>query len=249
MDWLVNNFNHRTPVEDGQYENERTVAYWNWLESAYDNCTSNSEPIALDHTGLELHQLKNDHDADFEAIYMSHSIGHSWGKYSALGDIYSIREPYGRPLVTLLVIDGVVVHAREDHNAALSEKNQGTLTRFADSQEWQIRAEPPFLVSLSDEQNTAINYCFREADSNRKYFGRVVFSGRPSQEALKAKLSEFPTCVIDLKSWGLTPLSPTNPGRYELLSIQSTDEPADEPLKALLDGVFAQDTIPNPSQI
>lgn len=173
-------FKKRIPALSEQQEMKRVSQYWKYLDAKSSNIIDSSLDL-----GAGWHKLRNEDDADYEAWYMKHSIGHSWDKYSKIGDIYSMRDHNNIPEVTILVKDGVIIHAREERNIRLSPEHMERMKQFAKKMDFIIQPDEfEFDVWLDNEsQNTAIRYLYRSPDGNK--IMQVVMEGRISQDDIE----------------------------------------------------------------
>lgn len=218
----------RSPLQDPAAEADRTAAYWAWIDDA--EVQGATPPVATASNGGHWAQLLSADDADFEAAHMRHSIGHSWAKYSTMGEIYSLRSPQGIPEATVLVAGGVVIHAREHRNARLSSENMRALEDFATESGWAIKPDTlPFDV-LQDEQapNTKFVYLLR-GGGNAKLFSEAVVAGHLTDrqiasmaEAMGAENRFVPS---DIGLPGLDGGGNSDCAAHELLAIRFTSEP------------------------
>ena len=220
----------RIPLADEAAEAMRTNSYWAWLTERADHIADAARPVVkMDEGHWAL--LQNGADADYEALHLRHSIGHSWGKYSTFGDIFSLRDGDNRPQATVLVADKVVVHAREAENARLSVANEAALQAFTEVMGFSIKADPlPFdMLKTPDDQadrltNTRMRYLHR-ADDNTKTIGSVVLEGRLSDRQINALASGLKDGRVFLPNRvGLDPLASASGTPHELLSIKFVED-------------------------
>lgn len=171
----------RRPAEDPREEERRKAAYWDWLSRTAATLTARGAAVAPATHG-SWHRLTSPQDADFEAVHMQHSIGHSWDLYSGFGDLYSLRDADGIPQATVLVSDGVVVHAREQQNARLSPENLAELRAFAAERGWAVKPDPLRFDTLfgNDGPNTRVTLVERRPEGKR--FLAFTVAGRMSPE-------------------------------------------------------------------
>lgn len=175
----------RVPLDCRKAEEARTTAYWRWLEGVPAAVCGKGRHISNISDGGHWSLLETASDADFEALHMRHSIGHSWEKYSGVGYIYSLRSAYGIPQATILVKDDAVVHAREHENARLSEANMHALETLAAEMGWIVIVEGRVFDSHEDGDATAtrIRYLKRYG-TNEKTFATVVLDGRLNEKQI-----------------------------------------------------------------
>lgn len=224
----------RVPLSDEVDENERKAAYWAYLDAAAAEgaVVDSASHVADAAEGGHWVRLVSAADADFEALHMRHSIGHSFGKYGAFGEIFSLRSADGLPQATVLFSGGEAVHAREHQNARLSDGNMAELAAFAASMGMTVRAEPSFDLLAWDEAaaNTRLDYLHRGPDGI-KTFGSVVIAGRATEgmatdlaAALPGGRRFLPEAVgmTDLRASGGDPL-------HEIVALRHVrDEPTCE---------------------
>jgi len=215
----------RSPLEDPAAEDARVDAYWQWLE-----VSTGRDPHA-DFAGYAIHapllwrKIETPAQADHEAWHMRHSIGHSWDKYSALGDIYSLRREGDTPEATVLVVEGLVVHAREHRNARLSPDNKTHLLDFCRLKGFEFKPDPlPFDFHQNDGcSNTMLRALRRQADGS-KDFHEVVFSGR----ATESQVEELVRALDIEMTVPAGSCLPESYGDLELVLIRHVDTPADQ---------------------
>lgn len=165
-------FKKRFPENNELKENKRKAQYWKYLSQIKLNDT------AVD-TGIKgWKQLKTEDDADYEASFMKHSIGHSWSKYSNIGDIFSYRDHNNIPKVTILVKNNEIIHAREERNIRLSKENIKSLHEFAKQMNFKVSLEPyEFDFFLNDNDiNTKIVYLLRK--DNKNHIHSIILEGQ-----------------------------------------------------------------------
>lgn len=128
----------RIPYQDELWDMERRREYWNWSNDLMTLPIDNTRLLANTQDGRKWAILETQGQADFEAYYMQHSVGYNWDHYSAIGDIYGLRDHEGIPRVTILVANNTVVHARRAQNTPLSPADKRDLVHLADIQGWNI---------------------------------------------------------------------------------------------------------------
>ena len=165
-------FKKRFPENNSEKENKRKTQYWKYLKQAKLNDNSIETKVK----GWK--QLLTENDADYEASFMQHSIGHSWLKYSSIGNIFSLRDKNNIPQVTILVKDNKIIHAREEKNIRLSKENIISLNNFAKQMNYQISLEAyEFDFFLNDDDiNTKIIYLLRKDNKNHIY--SIILDGQ-----------------------------------------------------------------------
>lgn len=217
----------RSPDPDATVEAERTGRYWDWLDAQEAPGEAVAEFVTyLANEPLWVRKLTSSAHADHEAHHMRHSIGHSWTKYSGLGDIFSIRSEGEVPQATILVAGNEVIHARGAYNLRLSEEMQSALHVLCDMRGWTIRPEQRKFDHFYDgeEPNTLIRTAIRLEDGSIG-LQETVLEGilMPDQ--------------ADIVEDGLDEQGRFNPGaleelfgdpgvRAEFICIASTSEPA-----------------------
>lgn len=237
---------HREPLADETAETARKEAYWAWLDEL--PLTGAGGEFVADGVSGDAHwrRLMSADDADYEAREMRHSIGHSWGVYGEMGEVFSLRDAENVPQATVLVVDGAVVHAREHQNARLSPENRAELVAFAQSRGWDITPDKYRFEAMRDEApeaaNTRLTLLHRGAGGEKIFFSAVV-SGRFTEEDAAAVHEAFgpdelaaPLISAEDLPGGLLP--PEAAGALEIVSLQHTAEAAgavclDEVLEAL----------------
>lgn len=186
--------NKRIPENDEILEKNRKEEYWNYLILNIKNIKDKSKILAK-YEKFTFNKLNTADDADYEAAFMQHSIGHSWDKYSKFGNIYSIRDNENIPLVTVLVSDNYAIHYREENNARLSIQNKNLLQQFANMLGFKIKEEDNIdIFSNENSQNIKIIYLLRSTD-NVKQFKEITLNGSFSNEQtsnLKFYFNNFP---------------------------------------------------------
>lgn len=224
----------RVPLEDKAAETLRKESYWAEVDAKIW-APAERQPVAASTLTHDLIEINTVEEADFEAFHMRHSIGHSWDHYSKMGEIYSIRNAAGFPLATLLVAAGMVVHARQAHNARLSPDLASVLENFAERFDWTVVPDRlPFdyfpLKAPAAMAGTTVTLIEREGEAGIKTF-TATFGGEIS-EATFGRLCDFlkddPVFDPDILAASFEGEKPT--GAVELRSIQVTD--LDEPLPA-----------------
>jgi hypothetical protein len=158
---------------------------------------------------------------------MRHSIGYCWDQYSALGDLFSLRDGDNRPLVTVLVKDGAIVHAREAANARLSQQNDQALREFAETFGYDIVPdELPFdLLPDDGSPNTRFRYLLRDANNN-KASEELIFPGRLGTDGARDLVNGLRDGrFFDPRALGLPDATElleggADPARHEILSIR-----------------------------
>lgn len=184
----------RAPYADPVEEAARTEAYWVWLDEQPAQIGDAANFADADYRGGRWRQITTSDEADYEARAMRHSIGHSWDKYSGFGDIYSFRNADDVPQMTILVADGVVVHAREHRNARLSKQNRETLMIRAEDMGWDVKPDRFRFEVMTDEDakanNTRVVFVQR-GESNAKTFFTIVVRGRFTADQAQAAHDEF----------------------------------------------------------
>lgn len=215
----------RAPLQDPEAETARVDAYWQWLESSQKRDPQASFAGYAVHAPLLWRKIETAYQADHEAWHMRHSIGHSWDKYSALGDIYSLRSGDKAPEATVLVADGVVVHAREHRNARLSPENMTHLLDFCSLKGFEHKPDAlPFDFHENEGCPNTMLRALRRPPGGGKEFHEVVFPGRATQgqvellvEALQIEMTvPAGSCL------------PESFGDLELALVRHVDLPADQ---------------------
>jgi hypothetical protein len=223
----------RQPLSDWTSESARTQAYWSWLEAKAASVRDGSLDVAHAFGGGRWVRLSSAGDADYEAKHIRHSIGHSWDRYSKIGEIYSLRDEDNLPLATVLVQDvagaKVVVHAREHENARLSVANMAALEAFAESRDYRISQEPlPFDFFDDDGPSTAVKY-FHRAPDGAKTFSTVVLGGRLTrQQATQMAATLADGRLFDPRRVGLASLrhgTGHDPADHEIVTVFHTQAP------------------------
>jgi len=215
----------RSPLEDPAAEDARVDAYWQWLEASTGRDSHGAFAGYAIHAPLLWRKIETADQADHEAWHMRHSIGHSWDKYSALGDIYSLRSEGDTPEATVLVIEGLVVHAREHRNARLSPENQAHLLDFCRLKSFDIKADAlPFDFHENDGCPNTMLRALRRRPDGSKDFHEVVFSGR----ATKSKVEDLIRAMDIEMTVPAGSCLPEIYGDLELVVIRHVDTPADQ---------------------
>ena len=156
---------------------------------------------------------------------MRHSIGHSWDKYSALGDIYSLRSGDDAPEATVLVADGVVVHAREHRNARLSPENMTHLLDFCSLKGFKHKPDAlPFDFHENEGCPNTMLRALQRPPRGGKEFHEVVFPGRVTQEQVEELVRALD---IEMTVPAGSCLSESY-GDIELILLRHVDAPADQ---------------------
>lgn len=218
----------RRPLKDPEAEAARKQAYWDWLDRGDRRLKGMAEFVAYGvNAPLWWRRLETPEQADYEADFMHHSIGHSWDHYSQIGEVYSLRGRDETPKATILVKDGVVIHAREHRNARLAPEHMRALEDLAEMKGWAI--EPDKLVFDHFEnpgtRNTEIRILARQP-SGAKVFTTTILSGSLSAgeaEALSNSLemTERPTFEAGRLSADLADL-----GEVEIVSLKGVNDDA-----------------------
>lgn len=229
----------RYPLADRDAEDQRVLAYWAWLEhqrqqgqeGGSSQFRGDGVRLATSADGRAWVELASADQADFEALHMDHSIGHSWDKYSGLGRIVSLRSLEGLPEATILVAGTAVVHAREFRNTRLSDANEAALHLLAAEMGWTIKPDRHAFDVLYDPEapNTRIVYILRAQDGT-KSFGQATFAGRLSD----ADVNDIARVLEDGKrlmpGWiGLPSLGDAD-AEHELACIRDTRDQATVPV-------------------
>lgn len=226
----------RSPVSDMAGEEQRVSAYWRWLDGHFRADTEHQQRHALD-GGWSWVSLDNEESADYEAMHMRHSIGHSWRKYSSMGDIFSLRDPTNNPQATALIDYGKaqIIHAREHHNARLSEANYERMVHLAHFRGLGIAPEhhavlgrdPAFECWASGTgPNTRVEYLSRDRD-NRKVFAEAVFPGGVHFADLLALQTLIRRGEFHPRWLGLPAIA--DGGRHEIKTISDTTDNPNQP--------------------
>lgn len=215
----------RSPLEDPAAEDARVEAYWKWLEATTGRDRLAAFAGYAVHAPLLWRKIETPTQADHEAWHMRHSIGHSWDKYSAVGDIYSLRSGDDKPEVTVLVADGVVIHAREHRNARLSPENMTHLLDFCILKGFEHKPDAlPFDFHENEGcPNTMLRALRRQTDG-AKDFHQVVFSGR----ATESQVEELIRAMDIEMTVPAGSCLPESYGDLELVVIRHVDLPADQ---------------------
>jgi hypothetical protein len=215
----------RSPLEDAAAEDARVDAYWQWLEASTGRDSHGAFAGYAIHAPLLWRKLETADQADHEAWHMRHSIGHSWDKYSALGDIYSLRSEGDTPEATVLVIEGLVVHAREHRNARLSPENQAHLLDFCRLKGFKHQPDDlPFDFHENDGCPNTMLRALRRPPGGGKEFHEVVFAGRANRQQVE-------DLVLAMISEIIVPAGsclPVSFGDLELALVRHVDVPADQ---------------------
>lgn len=214
----------RVPLDDPEAEEIRKEAYWRRLD-ADGPPIDRARTIGEGADGWRWVVLADAADADFEAYHMRHSVGHSWGRYSAFGTIFGLRSPDGIPKATVLMAGNAAVHAREERNARLSPENEARLEAFAAAGGWTVRKdELPFEAFDGPGANTLVRFLVRDV-SNRKTHGVAVMPGRPGAGAVVRAASSVggarydPDAMPDADAFRIEGAG----GPHEIVSTMPTD--------------------------
>lgn len=225
----------RKPFEDEAAETARKEAYWAWLDEAA--LTGPGGEFVADGVSGDAHwrRLMSADDADYEAREMRHSIGHGWGVYGGMGEVFSLRDAENAPQATVLVVGGVVVHAREHQNSRLSPESRAELGALAQARGWDIRPDKYRFEVMAEEApeavNTRITLLHRGAGGEKLFFSAVV-SGRFTEEDAAAVHETFgpdelAAPLISAKDLPGGLLPPEAAGALEIVSLRHTAEAAD----------------------
>jgi hypothetical protein len=213
----------RIPFADSEAETSRVDAYWQWLEASQERDPQASFAGYAVNAPLLWRKIDTAAQADYEAWHMLHSIGHSWDKYSSLGDIYSLRSGDDEPEATVLVADGVVVHAREHRNARLSPENCSHLLDFCQLKGFVIKPDAlPFDFHENDGCPNTMLRALRRPPEGGKEFHEVVFAGRATKDQVE-------DLVRALDSETMVPAGsclPESCGELEVVVLRHVDTPA-----------------------
>lgn len=225
----------RTPYADPVEEAARTEAYWAWLDAqeTFQECAFVGD---AEHGKGTWRQLTTADQADYEAREMRHSIGHSWDKYSAMGEIYSYRNMIDVPQMTVMVINNVVVHAREHQNTRLSVNNLVTLMMAAHEKGWAVKPDRFRMEAMFDASPEAVNtqlVCVQRDDNNAKTFFTTVLTGTFSEADAQALHDAFGTGVYTSPILRLADLprnifgdpKPNGLEDLEIVSLRQTAKP------------------------
>jgi hypothetical protein len=128
----------RVPFVDEEKEFNRVMAYWNWSNALTEPPIDDTRLLNKTQDGRKWAVLETPSQADHEAYWMQHSVGYNWEHYSGMGDIYGLRDHDNIPLVTILVAQDTVVHARRASNAPLTLEDKRDLVHLAEIQGWNI---------------------------------------------------------------------------------------------------------------
>ena len=215
----------RIPFADSEAETSRVDAYWQWLEASQERDPQASFAGYAVNAPLLWRKIDTAAQADHEAWHMRHSIGHSWDKYSAMGDIYSLRSDGDTPEATVLVVERLVVHAREHRNARLSPDNKTHLLDFCRLKGFDIKpnALPFDFHENVGCTNTMLRALRRQPDGS-KHFHEVVYSGRATESQVEDLIK-----AMDIEM--TVPAGsclPESYGDLELVLIRHVDTPADQ---------------------
>lgn len=213
----------RVPYDNDQQDQMRTQAYWTWLQKNDGSIKDNSFLETTLTDGKKWVRLLNANDADYEASFMGHSIGHSWDKYSKFGDIYSLRSVDNHPLATILVSNNSVVHAKEHNNANLSQKNNKYLQYFCTQMNFKVSHNDHSFDYYADEEkpNTGLRY-FVRVNEELKIFEQCVLKGQLS--AAQIEIMKKHSAQIDCKHDKLVCIPGYENVECELQLIYHTDE-------------------------
>lgn len=213
----------RIPHDDPTREAARTQVYWSWLDSQPVRPTD-ARVLAQDGALTWIALISSD-QADFEASHMRHSIGHSFGKYSAMGRLYSLRAPGGAPVATVLEVSGRIVHAREHHNARLGVEAQSCLERFAGRMGFEILQDKlPFDVRPDNAMpNTELRLCQREG-LQAKAVAQLVLPGVLDAEEAEVLAQRLGGNCLDLEGAGLRSLVGLSGAEVEIIALVAADE-------------------------
>ena len=215
----------RSPLEDPAAEDARVDAYWQWLEATTGRDRHPAFAGYAVHAPLLWRKIETPAQADHEAWHMRHSIGRSWDKYSALGDIYSLRSGDDAPEATVLVADGVVVHAREHRNARLSPENMTHLLDFCSLKGFERKPDTlPFDFHENEGCPNTMLRALRRPPEGGKEFHEVVFPGRATQDQVEL-LVEALQIEMTVPAGSCLPESF---GDLELALVRHVDVPADQ---------------------
>lgn len=224
----------RAPLIDKSAEEARKEAYWAWLD---DSDPTDDEKGAFAGYAVNAPRFWRRIDgpaaADHEARHMRHSIGHSWDVYGAMGDVYSLRDGDETPHATVLVVDGEVVHAREEHNSRLSRYNQTLLGQFAEQKGWTVRPDATMfdIIRNTDELsvNTRITLLHRPQNGEKEFFAFVV-EGRftdDDADSLNRRCAAAPhgVPIVARDDLPYGAISEDAPPELEIHSIRHISEP------------------------
>lgn len=215
----------RSPVDNPEAETARVDAYWQWLGASTGGDRRAAFAGYAVNAPLLWRKIETPAQADYEAWFMHHSIGHSWDKYSALGDIYSLRSGDDKTEATVLVADGVVIHAREHRNARLSPENRTHLLDFCQLKGFDIKPDDlPFDFHQNDGCPNTMLRMLRRLPVGEKEFHEVVFSGRAAQDQIEALVRALD---IEMTAPAGSCL-PESYGDLEFVVIRHVDTPADQ---------------------
>lgn len=186
----------RYPEEDNSVEEERTGIYWEWLDDQESPGDAMAEfSTYIPEQPIWVRKLTDPEHADYEAAHMRHSIGHSWGKYSSAGEIYSLRTDDERPLATVMVSEGVVVHARGQFNTRLDAVAARALEQLCQLKGWSQHPDPlefdhyidPYIGP--DEENTLMRIA-RRGEQGEVTISEHVLEGSLDQDQA-SRLSDY----------------------------------------------------------
>ena len=215
----------RIPFADSEAETSRVDAYWQWLEASQERDPQASFAGYAVNAPLLWRKIDTAAQADYEAWHMLHSIGHSWDKYSSLGDIYSLRSGDDEPEATVLVADGVVVHAREHRNARLSPENCSHLLDFCQLKGFVIKPDAlPFDFHQNDGCPNTMLRALRRPPAGGKEFHEVVFAGRATEGQVEDLVRAMDVEVTVPAGCCLS----ESCGDIELILLRHVDAPADQ---------------------
>lgn len=183
-DSLNTSWDHpRYPDEDDSVEEERTGIYWEWLDGQEAPGDAMAEfSTYIPEQPIWVRKITEPEHADYEAAHMRHSIGHSWAEYNSTGDIYSLRTDDERPLATVMVSEGVVVHARGQFNTRLDAVAARALESLCQLKGWSQHPDPlefdhyidPYIAR--DEENTLMRVA-RRGDQGEVTISEHVLEG------------------------------------------------------------------------
>ena len=201
-------------------------SYWTWLQANLEEVRSrvSAEPLAWK-KNMTLVPLRDRADADYEASWMEHSVGYSWDSYSSFGDIYGLRNGDGFPIATLLVVDEVVVHARERCNARLGPDTQEAMEEFSAAMGWDIKPDVlPFeLWGVPMTPAIDIAYMARR-DGRPASFGSMVLHNDLAEDGPVRLAQVLGGAVFLPDDAGLPSLTGFEGQPHEIISVEGTHE-------------------------